>query len=492
MGWTSTDARFYTADGKINRKAECDNLYTWEDERRANKVLKSSMRGSVYYAAVQTTDKNTGGKEVFAVVCLTSTRWDGGFNFGYKGMTEDMGPCEDDCPKGILDILTDTESKYAKEWRERCRAKLRDKKQSCQSLSSVKIGEVIEFEYGGRTIRAEKMAPAYQFKTPWFKVVGELEYIAKTRIKDWRIVAEEEANEPVKHISEIMETCRLHDEETGEETDEYRYYKWLAYCHTSGNYRTISDKALAEALAGIDVTAYRKGKGHIIAMNKDGVLIETVISSQPTETPQISTGTAETVNVSAEPQNEPREAKNKPERKIKYFHYTSEQLKRYIIDVYEKRANGEWVLDHQEDSDLGHFDVIGDKVIYWHNKSENDFSYSNMDFNSPTCGRCFRINRTYQKDYFVVSNEKLLEFTINGNYYYILRQTVSKGKRKQCYTINDSHGDFAVSDFSYTKRGIIQRFNKWWKKNATIIWQSPEVPQMAQSLTSTDKLAQIA
>lgn len=312
MGWTSTDARFYTADGKVNRKAECDALYTWEGETTKNEVIKSSMRGSVYYAAVQTTDKNTGSKEVFAVVCLTSTRWDGGFNFGYKGMTEDMGPCEDDCPKGILDILTDTESKYAKEWRERCRAKLRDKKQSCQSLSSVKIGEVIEFEYGGRTIRAEKMAPAYQFKTPWFKVVGELEYIAKTRIKDWRIVAEEEANEPVKHISEIMETCRLHDEETGEETDEYRYYKWLAYCHTSGNYRTIADKALAEALTGIYVAAYRKGKGHIIAMNKDGVLIETVISSQPAETPRISTETAETVNVSAEGEKAAERAENKP------------------------------------------------------------------------------------------------------------------------------------------------------------------------------------
>lgn len=125
MGWTSTTARHYTENGKVDRKTECDNLYTWEDERRANKVLKSSVRGSVYYAAVQTTDKLTGQSEAFAVVCLTSTRWDGGFNFGYKGMTEDMGPCEDDCPKGILDLLTATESKYAKEWRERCRAKLR-------------------------------------------------------------------------------------------------------------------------------------------------------------------------------------------------------------------------------------------------------------------------------------------------------------------------------------------------------------------------------
>lgn len=254
MGWTSTDARFYTADGKVNRQAECDALYTWEGEKTKNEVIKSSMRGSVYYAAVRTTDKTTGHSEVFAAVCLTSTRRDGGFNFGYKGMAEDIGPCEDDCPKGILVLLTDTESKYAKEWRERCWAKIRDKKQNRQSLASIKIGEIIEFERGGVTIRAEKMAPAYQFKTPWFKVVGKFEYVHKTEIKDWRIVADNAAtpsetpqisteasevtnvsteggnaeNEPIKHISEIMETCRTWDDEKRDYTDEYKYYTWLA------------------------------------------------------------------------------------------------------------------------------------------------------------------------------------------------------------------------------------------------------------------------
>jgi hypothetical protein len=223
MGWTSTDARFYTADGKVNRKAECDALYTWEGEKTKNEVIKSSMRGSVYYAAVRTTDKTTGHSEVFAAVCLTSTRRDRGFNFGYKGMAEDMGPCEDDCPKGILVLLTDTESKYAKEWRERCWAKIRDKKQNRQSLASIKIGEIIEFERGGVTIRAEKMAPAYQFKTPWFKVVGEFEYVHKTEIKDWRIVADNAATptETPQISTETAETVNVSaDGENAAETKE--------------------------------------------------------------------------------------------------------------------------------------------------------------------------------------------------------------------------------------------------------------------------------
>lgn len=223
--------------------------------------------------------------------------------------------------------------------------------------------------------------------------------------------------------------------------------------------------------------------------------------TRATETPRISTETAETVNVSSEGENAAERAGNKAERKIKYFHYTPEQLKRYIIDVYEKRANGEWVLlpYEQIDTDAGLWDVVDGKIGWWTNWRREKFSEMNMDFNSPTCGRCCKINRAYQKDNFIVSSEKLLEFTIGGNYYYIQRQTVSKGKRRWNYTIMDAHGDFAVNDFSYTKRGIMQRFNKWWKKNATIIWQSPEMPpqspeapQTAECTGEPCKLAQTA
>lgn len=179
-----------------------------------------------------------------------------------------------------------------------------------------------------------------------------------------------------------------------------------------------------------------------------------------------------------------------PKRKIKYFHYTPEQLKRYIIDVYDKRSNGEWVLDHQEDTDNGYYDVIDDKVIYWHNKSANSFSYANMDFDSPTCGRCFRINSTYQKEKYVVSNEILLEFMCGDTYRNIHKQTVyNNGKYEHYYTIHDRYGDFNVGDFSYTFDGIVQRFNDDYKDYATIIWQSPEFspqsPETSQTVECT-------
>src|SRR3546814_14648944 len=39
-------------------------------------------------------------------------------------LTENMGPCEADCPAAILDLLSPTEHEYALDWRARCRANL--------------------------------------------------------------------------------------------------------------------------------------------------------------------------------------------------------------------------------------------------------------------------------------------------------------------------------------------------------------------------------
>lgn len=119
----------------------------------------------------------------------------------------------------------------------------------------------------------------------------------------------------------------------------------------------------------------------------------------------------------------------------------------------------------------------------------------NMDFNSPTCGRCCKINRTYQTENYVVSNEKLLEFSLNGNYYYIQKQIYNdKEGRKEFYTIMDACGEFRVNDASDTLEGIMQRFDKCYKGTATIIWQaptqlpqSPGTPQTVDCATDTPK-----
>ena len=188
MGWTYQAAKFYNINGTINRKAECDALCTWENSSRKFEVLKSAMKGSTYYAALRKTEKDTGKISVVGMVILTKTAMRDYYNFGWKDIDECCGPCEDDCPKSILELLTETDSKYANEWRERCWAKINARKSDNQSLSKLKYGSVIEFKIGNTTYRVKKMEPALQFKTAWYLCTDKWCYIPKKRIKNWKLV----------------------------------------------------------------------------------------------------------------------------------------------------------------------------------------------------------------------------------------------------------------------------------------------------------------
>ena len=129
MGWTSYEATYFKKNGDIDRKAECD-AYFMRDNAGHYKVIKSSMKGTVYYAAVTTLTKYIGkdenGKsmyesipedkqEVWAAVFLTRT--EEGRYFHYKDQDETSGPCEDHCPKCILDLLSNTDHELALDWR---------------------------------------------------------------------------------------------------------------------------------------------------------------------------------------------------------------------------------------------------------------------------------------------------------------------------------------------------------------------------------------
>ena len=130
MGWTTSFSATFWKDKIVNgrhvssvdRQKECDRLLTWcrKDDNgnviSSGEVLKSTMVGSTYYAAV----RNNKG-EVWAAVFLTCGKWKDGTVWGYKDMDETMGPNEDKCPASILALLTPTDSQWANEWRERCR-----------------------------------------------------------------------------------------------------------------------------------------------------------------------------------------------------------------------------------------------------------------------------------------------------------------------------------------------------------------------------------
>ena len=197
MGWTSYRAQYYK-NGKIDRKAECDAYWQEGLNKGHYKVVCSSMVGSVYYGAIQALKKAVKNsrnnfdyvdlpeneKYIFGVVFLTKTNMKNSYNFYYKDMDETMLPGYIDCPKKVLDSLTPTDNKYANIWRNQCREKLINKKIK-PTLSNIPIGTVIQFtKYNGEICNLEKMAPSYQFKTPWFYDRERHCYVIKKHIPD--------------------------------------------------------------------------------------------------------------------------------------------------------------------------------------------------------------------------------------------------------------------------------------------------------------------
>lgn len=194
MGWTSYYPTHFTKRGAIDRKAECD-AYFMEGLNRGNfLVLKSAMKGSTYYATVKSmvryAGKDENGKDIYepisdGKVCgyVFITAVEKG-EFFYKDMSEFSGPAQCDCPKSIINLLSETDDEWALEWRRRCLEQAAKPK-----LSSLPVGTVIEWTICNETYRAVKSAPAYQFKRPfWLKTDGTA-YIPSKRIADnWKVV----------------------------------------------------------------------------------------------------------------------------------------------------------------------------------------------------------------------------------------------------------------------------------------------------------------
>lgn len=188
MGWTEYHATHYKK-GKVDRKAECDAYFMEGLNRGYYDVLKSSMVGSTYYAAVKQL-KKCGGKDdkgeyiytdipeneqqVFAVVFLTSTNMKDYYNFAYKPMDETVGPYQYDCPKSILDLLTPTENEYANEWRKKCCENIAKKKDK-NSFGKLPVGTIIKvvmpydtkYFRAGQEVYLQKRARWTSNRTEW-------------------------------------------------------------------------------------------------------------------------------------------------------------------------------------------------------------------------------------------------------------------------------------------------------------------------------------
>lgn len=137
----------------------------------AARVLDAARCGRVVYAAVRAASAG----EVFGLVLLTERRH--GLLYT-KPVSEDMGPAEDRCPARILDRLTPPSNEYAREWRERCRARLAKPKP--------KVGQTVVFEErvtftNGDERRTFTFQGASRFASP----AGRIYHIRSWRERDY-------------------------------------------------------------------------------------------------------------------------------------------------------------------------------------------------------------------------------------------------------------------------------------------------------------------
>ena len=114
--------------------------YKNEDGGSGKIIACSSKLGTTYLAYKVVGPMGDG--ETIGIVCLTAYDHKDYYNFGYKDMSENMGPNQYDCPEKILKLLTPTTHKYALEWRKNCQETI-DKKKSKPKL---KVGDILELE----------------------------------------------------------------------------------------------------------------------------------------------------------------------------------------------------------------------------------------------------------------------------------------------------------------------------------------------------------
>jgi hypothetical protein len=103
MGWTSSPS--WTTKAKL--------VAELRSQVRSYVIVDEHIGRNVWFLLEQPSG------ERFIVLFLTEG---GAGGWAYKDVTEDMGPCEVDCPLRLIEAAGPIESQYANEWRDRVRA----------------------------------------------------------------------------------------------------------------------------------------------------------------------------------------------------------------------------------------------------------------------------------------------------------------------------------------------------------------------------------
>lgn len=146
----------------------------------------------------------TQGGQVIGVACLIQYYKDPYYNFGYKEMSEDMGPYIYRCPERILRQLSPTSHPWALEWRQGCWANIEKRKRvPIKDGSFIKFSKPIRFTNGEviSLFQVEKIGRRIKFKKVYFShnrlVASNYTHyiISNWRGRDFSLLTEEKAIE---------------------------------------------------------------------------------------------------------------------------------------------------------------------------------------------------------------------------------------------------------------------------------------------------------
>lgn len=113
MGWTFTyDATRADIIAEITRP--------WARDGHTYTTLAHSLRGTVLWSVIETTDEATGARS--RIIGCDLLRSDRGYGWGHKAMSEAEGPGYYTCPLRYLEMVPPAQSPYATAWRAKVRA----------------------------------------------------------------------------------------------------------------------------------------------------------------------------------------------------------------------------------------------------------------------------------------------------------------------------------------------------------------------------------
>lgn len=171
MGWTT---------GYNSRNEVVEQVTKgWENDVSSTQIVRKFFSGNNLWMVFERHSKVAPTDiEKFIVVALIRC-WKtqgGGMDWGYKDVSEEMGPCEVSCPLAFLDIVPDPGG-YATAWRARVREFHARRNQKLAIGQTIKLTNGIEYvisKQRGRTFVGISKKDGCEYRIPRAMLTAEV------------------------------------------------------------------------------------------------------------------------------------------------------------------------------------------------------------------------------------------------------------------------------------------------------------------------------